>query len=104
MAGWSPFGWAWAMPADVARGQWLYAGMHLLLAAALVVVLWRAWEYFLAARLISPVEAAGEGRQGPRLQLGGAAVPGDPGRRGGRPVPCATGAATRAIWPASPAS
>jgi ABC-2 type transport system permease protein len=63
LAGWSPFGWAWMIPADVARGQWLYAGIHLLLAVALVGVLWRAWEYFLAARLTSPVEAVGESRK-----------------------------------------
>ena len=63
VAGWSPFGWAWAIPADVARGQWLVAGIHLLLAVALVALLWWAWAHFLAARLISPVEAAGESRK-----------------------------------------
>ena len=36
VAGWTPFGWAWAVPADVARGHWLVAGSHLLLAVALV--------------------------------------------------------------------
>jgi ABC-2 type transport system permease protein len=40
--GWSPFGWAWAVPADVARGDWLVAGIRLLLAVVLVIGLWRA--------------------------------------------------------------
>ncbi len=60
---WTPFGWAWAMPADVARGQWLYAVAHLLLALALVAALWRGWEYFLAARLTEPLEQVSGGGQ-----------------------------------------
>jgi ABC-2 type transport system permease protein len=63
VVGWTPFGWAWAIPADVARGSWLLAGVHLLLAAALVVGLWLAWGHFLARRLVEPVEAAGEARK-----------------------------------------
>ncbi len=58
--GWTPFGWAWAVPADVARGDWLVAGLHLLLAVALVATLWLAWAHFLGARLVSPLDAAGE--------------------------------------------
>ncbi len=60
VAGWTPFGWAWAVPADVARGNWPAAGLHLLLAVALVAVLWRAWEHFLDLRLTSPIEGSGE--------------------------------------------
>ena len=59
VAGWTPFGWAWAVPADVARGAWAQAAVHLVLAATLVAVLWRAWEHFLAARLVEPVEGGG---------------------------------------------
>jgi len=59
VAGWTPFGWAWAIPADVARSQWLQAAVHLVLAVVLVAVLWRAWEHFLAARLVEPVEGGG---------------------------------------------
>jgi ABC-2 type transport system permease protein len=58
VAGWSPFGWAWAIPADVARGEWLRSGVHLVLALALVAALWMAWSHFLAARLTSPIEGA----------------------------------------------
>jgi ABC-2 type transport system permease protein len=60
--GWSPFGWAWAVPADVARGDWSVAAAHLLLAAALAATLWRAWAYVLDRRLTSPIEQAGDSR------------------------------------------
>ncbi len=61
IAGWSPFGWAWSIPADVARGQWAAAGLHLLLAAAFIGLLWVAWGHFLDLRLVSPTEAGSEG-------------------------------------------
>ena len=64
VAGWSPFGWAWVVPADVARGRWLAAGVHLLLAAVLVALLWRAWGHVLDVRLTSPIESGGPGPQG----------------------------------------
>ena len=57
--GWTPFGWSWAVPAEVARGHWLLAGAHLLLAAALVVGLWLAWGYFLGRSLTSPPDGGG---------------------------------------------
>ena len=56
VAAWTPFGWAWTIPADVARGRTLLAVVHLLLAAAMVVLLWRAWGYFLGRRLVEPLE------------------------------------------------
>lgn len=59
LAGWTPFGWAWAIPAAVAHGDWLGAALRLLLAAVLVGALWRIWGYFLALRLTSPIDAAG---------------------------------------------
>ncbi|WP_375429842.1 hypothetical protein [uncultured Friedmanniella sp.] len=59
VAGWTPFGWAWTVPADVARGRWLAAGLHLLLAVGLMVALWSAWGYLLGRRLVEPVEAGG---------------------------------------------
>ncbi len=60
VAGWSPFGWAWSLPADLARGQWLVAGLHLVLAVAFIGLLWVAWGHFLAARLVSPIEGGAE--------------------------------------------
>ncbi|HEX7210142.1 MAG TPA: hypothetical protein VF241_04420 [Propionibacteriaceae bacterium] len=59
VAGWSPFGWAWAIPADVSRGAWAVAGIHLILAVVLVCLLWMAWRHFLALRLVSPIEGGG---------------------------------------------
>ncbi len=61
LAGWSPFGWAWAVPAAVAQGDWLGAGLRLLLAVAFVGGLWWVWGYFLTQRLTSPIEAGGAG-------------------------------------------
>ena len=60
VAGWTPFGWAWALPADVARDAWGAAALHLVLALLLVVALWKAWEHYLAARLVEPVEGGGQ--------------------------------------------
>lgn len=51
---WSPFGWAWALPGDVARGAWGVAALHLALAAGLVAGLWACWRYFLDRRLVEP--------------------------------------------------
>lgn len=61
VASWTPFGWAWALPGDVARGNWALAGTHLGLAVVLVAVLWRAWAYFLDQRLTEPIEAGHSG-------------------------------------------
>ncbi len=59
LAGWSPFGWAWSVPAAVSRGEWLGAGLRLLLAVALAAVLWWVWGFYLAQRLTSPIESGG---------------------------------------------
>jgi ABC-2 type transport system permease protein len=71
VAGWTPFGWAWSIPADIARGQWLVAGTHLLLASSLVLFLWLAWEHFLGARLVEPI-AGGKGST--KVRKGGCLV------------------------------
>ncbi len=54
VAGWTPFGWAWAIPADVARRAWPQGLVHLLAAAGLVVALWTGWVHVLARRLVEP--------------------------------------------------
>ena len=54
LASWTPFGWAWALPADVARGAWAVAAAHLVLAVALVLGLRAAWTHVLAQRLVEP--------------------------------------------------
>ncbi|AJQ90301.1 hypothetical protein [Propionibacterium freudenreichii] len=58
---WTPFGWAWALPWDVAQGAWLPAAAHLVLAAALVWALLRLWERSLARALVSPLDSAAVG-------------------------------------------
>lgn len=58
-AGWTPFGWAWAVPAAVAEGDWASAAVHLALATAFAGVLWYAWGHFLGVVLCSPLEPGG---------------------------------------------
>lgn len=66
VAGWTPFGWIWAVPAAVAHGQWLLAGLRLVLAVAFVMILWVAWRHSLDQRLTEPLDAArGTGRVRP---------------------------------------
>lgn len=60
--GWTPFGWSWAIPAELARGHVALALVHLVLAAALVGGLWLAWGFFLARSLTSPLDGGGGGR------------------------------------------
>ena len=84
VAGWSPFGWAWAIPAAVASGHWVGAGVRLLLSVAFVGALWSLWGHYLALRLTSPIESgagAGKVRSGgfvdrlyPATPAGGVAV------------------------------
>lgn len=62
VVGWTPFGWAWSVPADVAAGQWGAAALRALLAVALVVGLWLAWRPFLDRALTSPISSGGGGK------------------------------------------
>lgn len=63
VAGWTPFGWAWAVPADIARGHWLVAALRLVLAVGLLAGLWQVWRHYLDRRLTEPLEPAqGGGR------------------------------------------
>ena len=51
IAGWTPFGWAWAVPWEVARGAYAGAMLHLALAVALLLVLVVLWEQVLDVEL-----------------------------------------------------
>lgn len=62
VVGWTPFGWAWSVPADVARGSWTTAGVRLVLALLLVAGLWLAWRHYLALALCSPLESSGSSK------------------------------------------
>lgn len=68
VAGWTPFGWIWAVPADVAQGHWATAAVRLVLACALVVALWLGWQHYLDRRLTEPLAA---GRGAGRVRAGG---------------------------------
>lgn len=61
VAGWTPFGWVWAVPGDLAAGHVVVAAVRFLLAAALATGLWRAWAHFLDLGLTSPIAASGDG-------------------------------------------
>lgn len=52
--GWTPFGAAWAVPADVAAGAWGPAGLRLLVLVATLVALVAWWDRALAAALVAP--------------------------------------------------
>jgi len=58
-AGWTPFGAPWALAADAADGQWVAAGLKVLISAMTLVVLVAAWSWGLDATL---VRGTGHGR------------------------------------------
>ena len=64
IASWTPVGWAWALPFDVATGDWGAAAAHLLLAVGLLAVLWRVWVAQLEKVLTSPMTSGGGQRIG----------------------------------------
>ena len=68
VAGWTPFGWVWAVPAEVAQGRWPAALLRLALAAAFVALLWWGWQHYLDRRLTEPLEAS---RGAGRMRSGG---------------------------------
>ncbi|MGL5861780.1 MAG: hypothetical protein ACRCY9_11065, partial [Phycicoccus sp.] len=61
---WTPVGWVWALPLDVATGRWAAAAAHLFLAATLIVLLWRVWVGRLEQVLTAPPTAGGGHRIG----------------------------------------
>ncbi|MBM6405403.1 hypothetical protein JQN72_14250 [Phycicoccus sp. CSK15P-2] len=56
---WTPVGWAWALPFDVASGRWWVAAVHLALAVATVALLWWVWVAQLGRVLTSPMTSSG---------------------------------------------
>ncbi|MGX1702229.1 hypothetical protein [Microbacterium sp. NPDC055357] len=52
--GWTPVGAAWAVPGDVAAGDWLAAAVKLVIALATLGLLWALWRWSLAASLANP--------------------------------------------------
>lgn len=64
VASWTPVGWAWGLPFDVATGRWGSAAVHLVLASALVVALYAVWVNQLSRTLTSPLTSSGGQRIG----------------------------------------
>lgn len=61
-AGWTPFGWVWAVPGLLAEQRWASAAAHLLLAVALTAALWLTWAAALRRNLTSPPNGGGPSR------------------------------------------
>ena len=64
VASWTPVGWAWGLPFDVATGRWGTAAVHLLLAVGFIAVLWSVWVRALRRSLTSPLTSSGGQRIG----------------------------------------
>ena len=60
-AGWSPMGWAWSLPADLAAGRSGVAALRLALALALLAAMIWLWSRQLDRALTSPLPSAGGG-------------------------------------------
>jgi len=64
VASWTPFGWAWGLPFDIATGRWGSAVVQLALAVAFVATLWWVWARQLGRTLTSPLTSSGGQRIG----------------------------------------
>ncbi|MBB1585872.1 MAG: hypothetical protein HG423_003585 [Propionibacterium sp.] len=60
-AGWSPMGWAWSLPADLAAGRSVVAALRLSLALVLLAAMIWLWSRQLDRALTSPLPSAGGG-------------------------------------------
>ena len=68
-ASWTPVGWAWGLPFDVAEGRWGHAAIHLVLAVGFVAALYAVWVNQLSRALTSPLSSSGGQRIGRGLFL-----------------------------------
>lgn len=59
VVGWTPFGWAWAVPGDIAEGRYGLAAVHLALGSALIAGLTAWWRRGLESRLVMPPSGVG---------------------------------------------
>ena len=64
VASWTPVGWAWALPFDVASGRWAAALAHLVLAVGFLALLWVVWVRSLERTLTAPLTSSGGQRIG----------------------------------------
>ena len=59
---WTPVGAVFGVSASVAQGDFLVAGLRLLIAVATVAILWFVSQRLLDARLVSPIQSSGGAR------------------------------------------
>lgn len=64
IASWTPVGWAWGLPFDIATGRWAAAAAHLVLAVGFIGVLWWVWVGQLERSITSPLTSSGGQRIG----------------------------------------
>jgi ABC-2 type transport system permease protein len=69
--GWTPIGAAWAVPADVAGGDWLAAGAKFVIALATLALLWALWRWSLGESLTSPHQSSAAAVEPGKLGLFG---------------------------------
>lgn len=62
VVGWTPVAAVFGVPASILTGDYLAAGLRLLVAVATIGVLWLAARRLLDARLVSPITSSGGGR------------------------------------------
>ncbi|MBO0897692.1 MULTISPECIES: transporter [Arthrobacter] len=74
---WTPLGAAWAVPSDVALGQWGTAAAKLAIAVVFLALLVWAWKVLLVRALVTPPYNAGTRRKGGKLGFFGL-FPGTP--------------------------
>lgn len=58
IAGWTPFGVGWSIPAEAAAGNGGAAALKLLIGLATVAALWFAWRWLVARMLVTPERQA----------------------------------------------
>lgn len=64
---WTPLGAVWAVPGEVASGNWGAAALKLLIALSSLAVLTWIWKVCLAKALVTPAHAGGGRRAGGKL-------------------------------------
>ncbi|MDM7830766.1 hypothetical protein [Cellulomonas edaphi] len=63
LVAWTPFGAPWAIPGDVAAGDWGLAGGHALVALGSLAVVAVVWERALAYGLVHPAHSEASGKR-----------------------------------------
>lgn len=61
--GWTPMGWVWSLPVDLAAGQFGLAALRLALALVLLAAMTWLWSRQLDRALTSPLPSAGSGAE-----------------------------------------